>query len=94
MKKQNRIPKFKNENEESKFWSVHDSVDYFDWSKSKKARFPNLKPTSKSIPIRFPKLLIERLKILANKQHVPYQSLLKTFLEERVEKELHHSRTK
>lgn len=90
MKKLKEIPKFKNEEEEREFWSRHDSTDYIDFSKGKKVIFPNLKPTSKSIPIRFPVSLLERLRYLANKRHIPYQSLLKVFLEERIEKELHH----
>ena len=89
MKKLKQIPKFKNVEEESKFWIKHDSTDYIDWSKAKRVVFSNLKPSSKSVPIRFPNYLLERIKVLAHKRDVPYQSLIKIFLGERVEKELH-----
>ncbi len=78
------IPEFKNEEEERNFWRNHDSVDYIDWEEGKTGRFPKLKPTTKSISIRLPESLIEDLKILANKRDVPYQSLLKVYLAERV----------
>ena len=88
MKKLKKIPEFKNEEEEFKFWSEHDSAEYIDWDKSGRAIYPNLKPTTKSIPIRFPQHMIEELKYLANKNNVPYQSLIKIYLEERLRKEL------
>jgi len=88
MKKLKKIPEFKSENEEFEFWATHDSTEYFDLSKAKSVRFPNLKPSSRSVPIRFPIPLLERIKILANKRHIPYQSLLKMFLSDRVEHEL------
>lgn len=93
MKKKNlkKIPKFKNEDEEFEFWSTHDSTEYVDWSKAKRMFFPNLKPSTKTISIRLPESLLEHLKALANKRDVPYQSLLKLYLSERVEKELHTS---
>ena len=94
MKKLKKIPKFKNEQEEADFWATHDSTEYLDWSSAKKVVFPNLKPSSRSIPIRFPEFLLERLKLLANKKQVPYQSLLKTYLAERIEKELHTTTSK
>ena len=90
-RKLKRIPKFKNEDEERDFWSKHDSTDYLDWDKAKKVVFPNLKPSVKSISIRLPEHMLETLKILAHKRDVPYQSLLKIFLAERIEAELHHS---
>jgi predicted DNA binding CopG/RHH family protein len=86
-----RIPKFKNEDEEREFWSKHDSTDYLDWEKAKKVTLPNLKPSVKTISIRLPQMMLEELKLLANKRDVPYQSLLKMFLAERIEKELAHS---
>ncbi len=89
MKKLKKIPYFNDEDEESKFWSTKDSADYIKWHESKKVIFPNLKPASKSIPVRFPVSIIERLKLLANKRHIPYQSLLKIFLSERLQQELH-----
>jgi len=88
MKKLKKIPKFKSEDEEFEFWATHDSTEYLDLSKANRMRFPNLKPSSRSVPIRFPFPLLERIKILANKRHVPYQSLLKIFLADRVEHEL------
>ena len=90
MKKLKKTPEFKNEQEVSDFWATHDSTEYIDWSKGKKVVFQNLKPSSRAVPIRFPNYLIERLKLLANRRHVPYQSLIKMFLSERVVRELHH----
>ena len=87
-----KIPYFKNEDEEMEFWSTHDSTEYIDWSKAKRVIFPNLKPTSKPVPIRFPLSLFERLKFLANKKDMAYQTLIKLFLTERVEKELRSSK--
>lgn len=88
MKNLKKIPKFKDEVQEVEFWSRHDSTEYIDYSKGKKVIFPNLKPSTKTISIRLPESLIEHLKILANRQDIPYQSLMKIFLIERVEKEL------
>jgi predicted DNA binding CopG/RHH family protein len=85
------IPKFKNETEEFEFWSSKgagaDSTEFVDWSKAKRAKLPNLKPTLRTISVRLPVAMIEDLKILANKRDVPYQSLLKVFLAERLEAE-------
>ena len=83
-----RIPKFKNEDEEREFWATHDSTEYIDYSTAKRVVFPNLKPSTKTLSIRLPESLIEHLKLLANKRDVPYQSLLKMFLSEKVEEEL------
>jgi predicted DNA binding CopG/RHH family protein len=83
-----RIPKFKNEDEEREFWATHDSTEYVDWRKAKKTVFSNLKPSVKKISLRLPESMLEELKLLANKRDVPYQSLLKIFLAERIEKEL------
>ncbi len=83
-----RIPKFKNEDEEREFWATHDSTDYIDWSKSKKVVLSKLKPSIKTISLRLPESMLEELKLLANKRDVPYQSLLKIFLAERIEEEL------
>jgi len=87
--KKKRIPKFRNEDEEREFWASHDSTDYIDWSAAKGVVMPNLKPTLKTISIRLPEIMIEELKLIANKRDVPYQSLMKMFLAERVEQELH-----
>ena len=84
------IPKFESEDEEREFWATHDSADHVDWSQARRASFPNLKPSTRTISLRLPESLIENLKILANKRDVPYQSLLKIFLAERVELELRH----
>ena len=75
-----QIPKFKNEIEEAVFWSSHDSTEYIDYSKAKRAAFPRLKPSTRTISIRLPESLIEHIKQLANKRDVPYQSLIKIFL--------------
>lgn len=83
-----QIPKFKNEEEEREFWATHDSTDYINWDKAEKITFYNLKPSVKKISLRLPETMIEELKLLANKRDVPYQSLLKIFLAERIEKEL------
>lgn len=84
MKKLKSVPRFKSEDAERKFWASHDSVDYVDWSKAKKVKFPNLKPSSRSISIRLPESLLNDLKILANKKDVPYQSLMKILLSEKI----------
>jgi predicted DNA binding CopG/RHH family protein len=81
------IPKFRTEAEERRFWETHDTSDYVDWSKAQDASFPNLKPTTTSISLRLPSSLLSELKILANKQDVPYQSLLKVLLAESVARE-------
>ena len=87
--KMKRIPKFRNEDEEREFWASHDSTDYINWSEAKEIIMPNLKPSLKTISIRLPEIMIEELKLIANKRDVPYQSLMKIFLAERVEQELH-----
>ena len=78
------IPDFESEAEERAFWESHDSTDYVDWSTAEPVRFPNLKPSSKSISLRIPLDLLERIKIAANKRDVPYQSLIKIWLSEKV----------
>ena len=83
-----KTPKFKNEDEEREFWSTHDSTEYIDWKKAKRVTFSNLKPSVKKISLRLPESMLEELKLLANKKDVPYQSLLKIFMAERIEKEL------
>lgn len=79
-KKLKKIPKFKNEDEEAEFWNTHDSTQYLDWSKAKNVIFPNLKPTSRSISIRLPEYIIDRVKVRANKLDVPYQTLMKQYI--------------
>ena len=87
--KRNKL-KFNNEDQEREFWSKNDSTDYIDWKKGKKLILSNLKPSVKTISIRLPKMMLEELKLLANKKDIPYQSLLKIFLAERIESELGH----
>ena len=84
-KKSKPIPVFKSEAEERAFWESHDSTDYVDWSKAKRVRFPNLKPSTKAISLRLPVDLLERIKIAANRRDVPYQSLIKVWLAERID---------
>ena len=86
-----KVPKFKNEDGERRFWSKHDSTDFIDWKKGKRLVPNRLKPSVKTISIRLPEIMLEELKLLANKKDVPYQSLLKIFLSERIETELEHS---
>ncbi len=88
MKKLKAIPKFKSEDEEIEFWDTHDSTEYIDWSKAQRTVFPNLKPSTQSISLRLPISLLADLKVLANKKDIPYQSLLKVYLSERVDKEV------
>ena len=87
-KKLKAIPRFKNEDEERDFWETHDSTDYVDWSKSEEVIFPNLKPSTETISLRLPGYLLWKIKQLANAKDVPYQSLMKIFLAERVQQEL------
>jgi predicted DNA binding CopG/RHH family protein len=78
------IPVFRSEAQERRFWETHDSSAYLDWSTARKARFPNLKPSTASISLRLPVTLLERIKIAANKRDMPYQSLIKAWLAEKV----------
>jgi len=84
MSKLKPIPAFRSEAEERKFWETHDSTDYVDWSKAQRARLPNLKPSTTAISLRLPVSLLEQIKIAANKRDVPYQSLIKMWLSEKV----------
>ena len=89
-----QVPAFKNEDEERAFWATHDSTEFVEWAQAKRAVFPNLKPSTKTISLRLPESIIAALKLLANKRDVPYQSLLKVFLAEKVEQELRHGHPK
>ena len=80
------IPTFRDEAHERRFWESHDSSDYVDWDTAKRARFPNLKLSTTSISLRLPVGLLERIKIAANKRDMPYQSLIKAWLAEKVAK--------
>ena len=79
------VPAFASEAEERAFWEAHDSADYVDWSKAQRAVLPNLKPTTNTISLRLPKHLLDAIKTAANARDVPYQSLIKIWLQERVE---------
>jgi predicted DNA binding CopG/RHH family protein len=88
MPERKEIPPFRNEDEEREFWASHDSADYVDWSRARPVVLPKLKPSTRTISIRLPESMIDELKLLANKRDVPYQSLMKMFLVERIEQEL------
>ena len=83
----NTMPTFRSEAEERRFWETHDTSPFVDWSKARVAVFPNLKPSTETISLRLPAALLAELKALANKRDVPYQSLLKVFLAERIARE-------
>jgi predicted DNA binding CopG/RHH family protein len=82
-----KVPRFRNEAEERAFWESHDTADYFDLSKAQRARFPNLKLSTTSISLRLPQGTLDRIKIAANRRDVPYQSLIKVWLEEKLDTE-------
>jgi len=87
-KKLKDIPKFKTEDDEREFWATHDTTDYFDWENAETVVFPNLKLTTRTISLRLPATMLDRLKVAANKRDVPYQSLIKIFLKECLDKEI------
>ena len=86
-KKLKPIPRFRNEAAERKFWETHDSTEYVDWSKARRVQFPNLKLSTTAISLRLPQGLLDRIKVAANKRDVPYQSLIKVWLSEKVDAE-------
>jgi predicted DNA binding CopG/RHH family protein len=86
-KKLKTVPKFRSEAEERVFWETHDTADYFDLSKAKRVQFPNLKLSTTAISLRLPQGLLDRIKVAANKRDVPYQSLIKVWLAERLDAE-------
>ena len=88
MSRKKRVPKFKSEDKERDFWAKEDSTEYVDWSRARRVILPNLKPSLKTISLRLPELMLAEIKLLANKRDVPYQSLIKIFLAERLEDEL------
>ena len=90
IKEKKRIPRFKSEDRERDFWADQDSADYIDWRRGKRVVFSELKPSTKTISLRLPEAMLENLKLLANKRDIPYQSLLKIFLAERMEEEFNH----
>jgi predicted DNA binding CopG/RHH family protein len=77
-------PRFANEAEERAFWGKHDSSEYVDWTKAKRVTMPNLKPTTKTISLRLPQHLLDSIKTAANARDVPYQSLIKVWLQEKL----------
>lgn len=83
-----QMPKFSSEEEEREFWATHDSTKYMDWSQAERVVFPQLKPSTKTISLRLPESMLNELRLLANKRDVPYQSLIKIFLQERIDQEL------
>jgi len=85
-------PEFRSEDEEREFWANTDSTDYVDWDVARRVVLPNLKPSPKTISLRLPAMMLAELKLLANKRDVPYQSLLKIFLAERIAKELRNEK--
>ena len=87
-KKAKKVPRHRSEDRERDFWSEADSTEYIDWSEAKPLVLPNLKPSLKTISLRLPEHMLAELKVLANKRDIPYQSLLKLFLAERLEEEL------
>ena len=89
-----KTPRFKSEDAEREFWGKADSTDYVEWDAAKRVVLPNLKPSQKTISLRLPAMMLAELKRLANKRDVPYQSLLKIFLAERLDEELRSSKTK
>ena len=88
-----KVPEFSSEAEEQAFWGSEESAAYLDWSSARVTRLPNLKPTLRTISLRLPESMIAELKLLANKKDVPYQSLLKIFLADRIRQELGGSRS-
>jgi len=89
-----QVPSFKNEDEERAFWAQHDSTEFVDWAQAKQTIFPKLKPSTRTISLRLPESVIAALKVLANKRDVPYQSLLKIFLAEKIAEESRRAHAK
>lgn len=90
MTKLKKIPSFKTEKEERKFWESHDSSEYLDLSKAKRAVLPNLKPSTKTISLRLPEGLLDNIKVEANKRDMPYQSLIKVWLAKEIQESRQH----
>jgi predicted DNA binding CopG/RHH family protein len=78
------IPEFKSEAQERAYWEAHDSAEHVDWSKAKKVTLPKLRPTTKTISLRLPQHLLDGIKVAANARDVPYQSLIKVWLQEKL----------
>jgi predicted DNA binding CopG/RHH family protein len=88
------IPTFRSDEEAGEFWMTHDTTEYGDWTKARRVAFPNLRPSTATISLRLPQGLLNDLRILANERDIPYQSLLKVYLAERVAKERRAPRTR
>ena len=84
-RKLKKVPEFKTEEAERAFWAKHDSTEYLDWSAAQPVRLPKLKPSTETISLRLPKHLLDRIRLAANSRDVPYQSLIKLWLQERVQ---------
>ncbi len=82
------IPVFESEEQEREFWATHDSTEYVDWDAAEPTILPKLKPSTRTISLRLPELMLNELRLLANKRDIPYQSLIKIFLKERIDQEL------
>ena len=90
-KKLKDIPIFKNEDEEREFWAKEDSADFIDWEKGEVNVLPNLKPTTRTISLRISESMLNQIRLIANQRDVPYQSLIKMFLKDRIKEELNNS---
>ena len=88
------IPDFKDEDQERAFWTTHDSTEYFDWDEAEATILPKLKPSTRTISLRLPEIMLDELRVIANKRDVPYQSLIKVFLKERIDQELEQYATR
>lgn len=84
MKTSKKIPEFQNEEEERLSWEKHDSAEFIDWENAKSVRFPNLKKSTRSISLRLPEDMLERLKSRANAMDIPYQSYIKMLLQKKL----------
>lgn len=82
-----KIPSFKSESAERVFWDTHDSTEYVDWRKAKRVRFPNLTPSTETISLRLPQMMLEKIKVMAQKRDVPYQSFIKVMLDRTISEE-------
>ncbi|MCL4297560.1 MAG: BrnA antitoxin family protein [Anaerolineae bacterium] len=82
------IPSFKSEDEEREFWASQDSTEYINWDEAEAIILPKLKPSTRTISLRLPELMLNELRVIANKRDIPYQSLIKVFLKERIDQEL------
>ncbi len=91
MSKPQKTPKFKNEEEEREFWAKQDSTGYIDWNQGKQVSFSKLKPSTRTISLRLPESVLNDIKLIANKRDVPYQSLIKIFLKQRIDEEFKQS---